>query len=412
MKVKLTHQFIRGYEANNERDEIFDKHTPGLGIRITKKGTKSFFYRYKFSDRSRRYTLGRFPDLSLAKARKKVERIKNQIYEGKDPQAEKQKRKKKDVKTIEDLATKYKEKHFPTLKESSRRTYKSRINSEILPAFGKYPINDIQRSDVIILLDEIANERKQGTHANRVRAIFSSMYTFAVQHGYAEYNPIQYIKPLGKENIRDRVYSEEELKKLWEAFDEENEPINSLLKVLVLTGQRFQETASMKWHDLDNDIWRIPAENNKANRTHYLPLPEQTLDIIWDLEHINGDSRFVFNSPVKKDQPVRNSSEIHDRIKERSKIVDFRIHDLRRTVATFMKDQVGVNRTTLGKVLNHKSIAGDNRVTAVYDQYDYMDEKRKAMKEWNRILSGIVEPFDPWEMFENLDSDEEGWENL
>lgn len=387
-KLRLTDPFIRHHPAPNKRIEIYDENTPGLALRITKTGHKSFVYRYRFNDKVKRYTIGSYSKMSLKEARNEAGELAYKVNHGIDPMEEKKERKKRpEPKKFEYLVEQYKKRHFPKLRSSTQKTYGERIDGEMMPAFKGMAIKDITRTEILDLLEEIAYDRGKTTHSNRVRAILSSMFSFAVQKEIAEYNPVKSIKPLGKENKRDRVLTEQEIKKLWEGFHTMLTPTGSLLKILLLLGQRKGETSRMEWDHIKDGIWTIPKEQTKADRKHFVPLPPLALEII---ERLENDSPYVFESYRNEGEPIKWINAGFNRLAESLNISDIKIHDLRRTAATYMAE-LGTDRTILGKVLNHKGLAGDSQVTARYDRYSYMEEKQTALNRWSHKLQQIIE---------------------
>ena len=391
-KKKLTSAFITKSKPpvkKGARIEFYDTVVEGLILRVTSTGYKSYSLRY--GDDGTRYTIGKADDISLSDARDFARDLRFKIRQGEDPQAEKVKaRRSTKASTVSDLAEMYKKRHLPHLKESTLKDYTRRIDNFILPSLGKLPIEDVERYHVIELLEDIAEGDKPAPiQSNRVRAILSSMFNFGINRGVVDSNPVQHIKPLGKENKRKRVYTEAEVKKLWETFEAIHEPFSSLFKMLLICGQRAGETRLMKWEDVTDNVWTIPAENTKAKRTQVLPLPELATKI---LDHRKTDlqaSDYVFASTVNPTEPINWLQKVAGQVRTESKIEDFRLHDLRRTVATYMAE-LKVDRTTLGKVLNHKGLAGDTQVTAVYDRHDYLEEKRNALNIWNNKLLEII----------------------
>ncbi len=394
-KVNLTSKYLENLDPPEKQKEIWDKKVEGLGVRIMPSGYISFFYRYRLQrknqrDKIQRYTIGQFPGVELKEARKKVWKLKIKVAEGEDPQAQKKARKnRKAPATLEEVAEKFKEKHLPGLRESTRRGYRSRITKYIVPALGSTPIRSIEKHQILDLLERIANKQGNPTQSNRVRAVLSSMFTFAMERGYVDSNPVQAIKPVTKEKSRKRIYDKQELKALWEAFEKQAEPMQSLLKMLLICGQRLSETRKMQWQHLDNGVWKIPAENTKAKRVHYVPLSDLAFNLIDNLAPLTGDSQYVFESQMNKGNPLVSFSKVASRIRNESEVKDFRIHDLRRSAASYMA-KLGVDRTVLGKLLNHKGLAGDSQVTAVYDRYEYMDEKRRAMIKWSAHINDLI----------------------
>jgi len=387
-KMKLTHHFLINYQPSGKRIEYFDSLVDGFFVRITKTGKKSFGLAY--GSKGKRYTIGSFPAIGLADARDVAKKLKIRVALGEDPQADKiAKRREQKPLSVLELSESYKERYLPKLKSSTSADYKRRIDNYIVPTLGSIPAHNLSRRDIIKLLENIAEDQGKPIQSNRVRSILSSMYSFAVNRALVEHNPVKGIKPLGKENRRKRYYSEKEILSIWDAFNEEPEPYRSLFKMLLVCGQRSGETRKMKWEDIENGIWTIPEQDTKAGRKHRIPLPFLALDILKNISDISGASDYVFSSPVLNNEPIAWLQKASGRVKNNSGIKDFRLHDLRRTAATYLAS-LRTERTVLGKILNHKGLAGDNQVTAVYDAFDYMKEKKEALNKWNHKLNEIL----------------------
>lgn len=391
-RKKLTDPYIRGLGAPDERFEIYDVNDndrpTGLSLRVSPTGYKSFTYRYRHRNEVKRFTLGAYPKMKLAAARRKVRELEDIRSQGKDPLEEKKREKQKQKPaTINDLAELFIEKHLPKLKSSTQADYKRRIKNVIQEEIGNIYIQDLTRVDIVSFLEDI----DAPIQSNRVRAILSSMYSFAVNRGMAEYNPIVGIKPLGKENSRKRVYTDKELQIIWKTFELESEPFRSILKMLLVCGQRAGETRVAEWEHIKNDdIWYIPPENTKAGREQNLPLSEMAVDVLNELKPVTGHTDYIFASPREKNKPINWLQNSAKRVRDNCSVSDFRLHDLRRTVASNL-GKLGFERTVIGKVLNHKGLAGDSTVTAVYDRYDYIEEKKAAMDAWSEELQHILE---------------------
>lgn len=389
----LNDPFIKNYQAPTKRVEVYDDLVNGLALRVTTTGHKSFVFRYRFNKKVKRFTIGSYPNVSLSKARSEAKQLSYKVMNGIDPLIERQaiKKEPEDLITFSILCDRFTRRHLPTLRKTTAKEYLRVIDVELKPLFGDRPANEIQRKEIIDLLDEIAFDRGSVTSSNRVRATISSIFSFGIDKAIVEANPVLSIKRKKGENKRDRVYSPEELKVLWNAFENQAEPIQSIYKMLLLCGQRSGETRRLKWNDIDSEkkIWTIPKEQTKAKRTHIVPLSETAFEVLENIRPLTGKSEFVFQSPKLENQPVEWLQKATDRIKKESGVEDFRVHDLRRSMASYMA-QLGIDRTVLGKTLNHKGLAGDDQVTAIYDRYDYMNEKRIALENWGIHLKGII----------------------
>jgi len=385
---KFDHHQLESLGPEDKAIEYFDVITSGLGMRVSVKGTKSFFYRYRFHGRNKRYNIGSFPGISLKLARQRALELKVSVSNGVDPQLVKEKKKAPPPKVVlfADLVEAYTQNYLPSLREATAREYKRIIAKELMPLLRHRPVEKIERRELVHLLEAIGNDRGAKTLANRVRAVLSSVYSFCVNTGRVQYNPVLTIKKTQKEASRDRIYSKEELKTLWDAFEAQEEPISSYYKCLLLLGQRAGETRRMKWEDIDlkKGIWVIPKDETKAARLHIVPLPKIATELLTHLKSISSDT-YVFESSRKSGHPLRWTHKASARISEHSGVEDFKIHDLRRTMASGLAE-LGIPRTVIGKVINHKGISGDNSVTAIYDRYDYLEEKREALENWSQHL--------------------------
>jgi integrase len=407
-RIKLEHQIILALKAPDKTVEYYDTEESGLILRTLPTGTKSFAYRYKIGNKKRRMTIGKFPGLSLSDARKRVQKLKVQINDGRDPQAEKVEKKRErtiEPKTLKQVIDAYKERHLPTLKKSTQQDYKYRMN-HLLKGMGKKktrkrgfdpdrPIKSIKRFEVMEFLDNIA--KNAPVQAQRMQALLSGIFKFAKDREWVEVNVANEItikrkKKKYKRRWQNVEFSDEQIQALWETFEAHPEPVSSLLKLLMILGQRSGETRRMKWADLDfkNKMWTIPAEDTKNGETHYVPLPDTAINILEALDR-KDKGIYVFESRVKVGEPLGSAQKTAERIREKSGVQDFNIHSMRTTVATRLAG-LGTPPQVLSKILNHKRPGEGNIITAIYNKYDYEQEKRNSLNRWshelNRIISG------------------------
>jgi integrase len=390
MKYKLTDPYIRGFETD-KRLEIFDTIKSGLALRVSPSGYKSFFFRYRYKGKNRRFTIGNYPSVSLRKAREKADELRVEVQKGGDPQGELQKKKKEAIpKTISELAEIFEKEYVnKKLKPSTQKTYMSRVR-KIVSAFGDFTLDELSRSEVKFYLKRLAE--KQSYNANRVQAIFSKMYSFAVEEEFTSNHPLRNLSKFGDEEVREVNYYADDIRQIWNIIEEANEPSRSLYKVLLMTGQRLGETSRMKWEDIDtvNALWIIPRDETKGGRTHVVPLTRMVSEVLEKLHVITGDKTYVFSSPNLDDSYFNSVGTLVDKIREEKNLEDFRTHDLRRIVATNMQ-RLSIDFMHIGKVLNHKGMAREYTVTSRYIDYDYLEEKKAALQRWHTELQRIIE---------------------
>lgn len=385
----LNESFIRSYPTPEKTTEIYDSKINGLAVRIFPTGTKSFVYRYKWGNRSKRYTIGQFPKLSLTRARELAKDLYAKIRLGIDPILEKKERiEEQKSPSFRRLKKEYIAKHLSTVRESTSNEFERIINKE-LTSLNSLQLNQITKSRVLKILDKKAYAEEHPTQANQIKIVLSSMYSFALKRDLVDANLMSSISTYATgESKRHRYYSESEISEIWNQIELMPSPTKHTFQILFLLGQRKSETLKMKWDDIDssNQIWIIPPHLAKNKQEHHIPIPKAAFKII---NSLNKKSQYVFQSPVKDGCPIQSIKRQTKKVKDGSEIKDFRVHDIRRTMATYLA-KLGTDRTVIGKILNHKGLSGDNSVTAIYDRYNYEAEKRRAIQNWEDCLMKII----------------------
>ena len=229
------------------RTEVFDSATPGLALRITEKGHKSWTVLYRHRGRLRRLTLGNAAVLSLSDARTRARDAVRDAQDGADPALEKQRARK--AETIADLADQYIARHAKKHKRSWKADERI-LRVEVLPHWKHRAIVDVTRRDVRQLVDTIA-ERGTPILANRTTALLSRLFRFALDDGLIESSPAVRIPRPAPERQRDRVLTDDEIRALWESFEELDSPMAAFFKLRLLTAQRGGEVGSMRWQDVE-----------------------------------------------------------------------------------------------------------------------------------------------------------------
>jgi integrase len=385
-KVSMTDQWLKKLKPQETQVDYFDKTLPGLGLRVGKSGKKTWIvmYRVKGHKKKHRLTLKKkYPQLSLKKAREKASSILVKADEGHDPAGEKQKLKK--APTFKNLANEYLEK-WAAIKKRSVNEDRRIIAKDLIPSWGSHKAQDIKRRDVKRLLVRIV-DRGAPIQANRTLALTRKIFNWGISEDLVEENPCLQIKMPGQEHQRDRVFSENEIKALWGAFEQLGPTMEPFFKLRLVTAQRGGEVMTMQWRDVDLDSgwWTIPAEHSKNGLPHRVPLSKLALDILKQMQAISGNDKWVFPSPRKSCSHIKNVQKTALRIREYSDVSDFKPHDLRRTAASLMTS-MGILRLTVSKILNHV----EQGVTRVYDRYSYDREKRAALDRWARRLEQIL----------------------
>jgi integrase len=384
MRANLTHTIVAALKAPSAGQiDCWDSKIPGFGIRSSVGGSKTWIVRYRQNGKKQRYTLGRWPSMGVADARQEARRYLGEVAGGNDPARTRAEAKAQP--TFAELAELYL-KHHANVKKRPRSVAADvyMLNADLLPAWKDRKLATIGRRDVIALLDETV-ARGAPIHANRLRALTSTIFNFAIGRDLTEYNPAYKVPRPALERTRERRLSDDEVRRLWVALEAEPLKIQVAYKLAVLTAARRSEILGLAWSELDLDDrwWVLAANRSKNGEEHRIPLGPTAIALLRSLE-ATRKSPFVF-AGGRIGRPVANPQKWILRIRERAKLDDFRFHDLRRTAASGMT-AIGIQRLTVSKILNHS----EGGVTKVYDRHSYDKEKRAALLKWDRRIGGLI----------------------
>jgi integrase len=373
-KQALDDKRIRGLKlpASGQVD-VWDKLLPGFGVRVGSAGRKSFFVGTRISGKYTRVTLKPpYPALSLADARARARQIIADAQSGVSPELRK---KREERGTFGAVASAFM--HDYAAHRRTRGQMQRMIDRD-LAAWHSMPIASITRGDIKELIRVKA--RIAPIAANRLTALISRIFSWAVKEEIVGSSPALRLDRPGKEVERERSLSASEIKAVWAAFDKIGYPFGPLCKILLVTGQRRSEVAGMKWNEIHPDGWRLPSERAKRGKGHLVPLSTLAREIIDGLPQVG---EYLFTTGGKR--PVSGWSKVKHRVDGFANIADWQLRDMRRTMATEMR-RLGVDRLVVSKLLNHAE-AG---VTKIYDRYAADPEKTAAMERWANRLREII----------------------
>ncbi len=348
--------------------DIWDELLPGFGVRVGTTGRKSFFVGTRVNGKYRRITLKpSYDQLDLATARARAKQIMADAQGGIGPEV----RRKRDEKgTFGAVAADFMQDYAS---HHRTRYQMQRIIDGDLAEWHDCQISEITRADIKALLRVKA--RTAPIMANRVLALISRIFSWALKEEIIEASPAMRIDRPGKQVERERSLSADEIRTVWAAFDRLGYPYGPLFKLLLVTGQRRGEVAGMKWSEITADGWKLPSERAKRGRGHLVPLSSLAREILDGVPEI---SKFVFRG--RKDSAPQSWGKASKRLhKLCGPMEPWRVHDLRRTFATQL-------RTVVSKLLNH----AEGGVTRIYDRYTADPEKTAAMERWANQLREII----------------------
>lgn len=424
-KTVLTDKQVAGAQAKpGERLELWDLKSPGLCLRVTDQGLKTFVLRYRSADgRQPRLKLGRFPQMTLRLARLEAGRIRSELEAGADPAIEKRRAKlPAEAKLVfRDLLARYvaasqagEWKPKGKRKREVTFAYEAGIaQRHILPHLGDLPIDAITRQTVKgILRGMIA--QGIGPQTNRTQALIRQVFAYAISEDLVQINPATGFPAFADQNPRRRVWSNDELRALWKTIASDKplidrdgkvsfvgRPMRIAVMLCALLLQRRAEVIGMTVDELnlEDSVWVIPPDRMKGGRAHAVPLPPAAIDLIHEAIRLSGIVRgqpvhFVFPH-ARQDSAAdpMSLSRAMNRLATAAGVSDAGLHDLRRTGSTAMtSERLGVSPFIRSKVLGHVTDTGGGAAVSMihYDTNEYLQERRKALELWETRLLEIV----------------------
>jgi integrase len=388
--------------TDGKRRVVWDGGQANFCVIVTK--TAKTFYAVKRIPGAAQPTwvpVGRYPEIKLADARKKAREALGAITEGRNPIAERRANRKKLIDrkdTFANVAEEFIKRHVAGLRRA--RTVANTIRRELIPVWGDRLITEISRRDVIELIEAILDrgcelepgKRRKSGGPNAARTTLSAarkLFNWAAGRDIVAIAPTDRIKAAelhGTPVSRDRVLTDDEIRRVWNAAVATPYPYGPLVQLLILTGQRRDEIAALKWAevDLDKSIIEIPATRVKAKANHVVPLTPTAIEILNGLPRFaTGD--YVFSGRIG-DSPFSGFSKAKRRLDELiGEIEPYVLHDVRRSVRTNLS-ALGVLPFFAELVIGHQQ----RGVHAIYDLHRYDREKRAALMRWEKRLLSIV----------------------
>ena len=381
-KLKFTDQWIKTLKGDEGVEQHFgDLTCKGLSLKLTKQGVKSFSYTFRLGAKTGRITLGHYPDVSLKEARDQVEELRKLVALGTDPRQAKAENKQRQRNTVEEMAGQFIEK-YAKVKNKSWRQAESNLRLHLLPALGAHPVASVRRRDIHDILDRLIAEGK-GTTANRALAHIKKFFGWLVERDHLEHSPADHIKKPFNERPRERALTDSEIRAIWRASKALSWPYRAWVMLSLLCGQREAETASIRRSQIEGANWLLATTDTKNKRQSVIPLSRQAEALVGDLT--KGEGEYLLSTGRVGDQPINGFSKLKAQLDQLSGVKEWRLHDLRAAVATNL-GKLGYDRFLIKRVLNHT----DKDVTAIYDRYSYLEEKREALQKWADRLDEIV----------------------
>lgn len=371
----------------------------GLFLLVASTGGKRWRYKYRFNGKEKLLALGTYPDISLQEARTKLREARNMLANGYDPGAEKkalkeaiaeQARTKEN--TFENVAREWLGKFSGQWSPSHKRTTQDRLERDVFPWIGNTPVNEIKPPDLLSILRRIEGRGALET-AHRVRTICGQVLRYAVATGRAERDSAADLRgalPPVREKHHAALTEPKEVAELLRAIDgiKATLQVKCAMKLAPLLFVRPGELRQMEWAeiDLENTQWNIPAEKMKMKQPHIVPLAEQAVAILKDLQPLTGSGRYVFPCHRSPKRPMSNNA-VNAALRRMGYTSDDMTgHGFRAMARTILDEVLQVRPDFIEHQLAHAVRDPNGRA---YNRTAHLAERRKMMQTWADYLDGL-----------------------
>lgn len=415
--MPFTDKQISALRPKLTRYELPELGRTGLHLRVSPHGVKSWTWRYRYRTQHKRMLFGGYPAMTLADVRVKVAEALKHLQEGRDPGAlvTDARQALRAAPTVDNLTHEYLTRHAEkTMRPATVREDTRILEKEILPVWRGRLAKEISRQDVMALLNAI-EDRGVYVMRNRVAGVLSRLFLFGLDQGMVDASPAVQLRRLKKvgdvkvEQPRSRFLSKDEIRSFWLGL--ETIPIipamRAALKWALVTGQRRGEVTGTHRTEIDDAtrLWTLPGTRTKNQREQLLPLPALALQVLAEadttrirpqptrlkrtdrLPYDPTPSPWLFPSS-RHSQPITPAAMTCAVVRHREAlgIGDATVHDLRRSMATWLSE-LGTPKDLVAALLNHapKGVTDQH-----YNQATLLGPKRQAMEIWSAWLERVI----------------------
>lgn len=371
----------------------------GLHLLITPNGSKLWRVKYRYLGKEKLLSLGPYPDLGLAGARKGREAAREQLADGKDPaeikRIERERVLSERERTFDRLARDYLAKQEREGRAASTITKNRWVLDMACAEFGSMPVADIRAPDIFKALKKV---EARGTFetARRLKVMTGSVLRYGISIGWLEADPTPALRGAVTRHVQKShaaITDPKELGGLMLAIDEfQGQATTRLgLKLLALLYPRPGELRWARWSEFDFEkaVWTIPAERMKMRRTHYVPLPSAAIDILKELKPITGYGDFILPSIRSSKQPISDATFIAALRRMGFTKEEMTAHGFRATFSTLANESGLWNPDAIERSLAHLE---GNAVRAAYARSEYWDERVRMANWWADYLEHVRIP--------------------
>ncbi|RXA98555.1 integrase arm-type DNA-binding domain-containing protein [Yersinia sp. 2105 StPb PI] len=392
--MKLTDTKARNAKPQEKAYQLQDGN--GLYLDVRPSGVKTWRYRYWITPtKDGRYTIGSYPAVSLAEARRLREWAREQVKNGIAPKeakaVERDIAKAENANTFEIVAKEWLDKKGEHWAKNSKNQITGFMYNDIFPAIGAMPMREINASHILKIIRDLESRGAKSV-AVKVRQWCSAVFCYGVATLRADSDPAAALRGaiIVPKTEHSRPLTGDELRDYYLRLDSStgNQATIIALRILPLVFVRQAELRSAEWPhiDFDNAEWVIPPELMKMGRMHRVPLSAPVISLLNELKKITGNRRWLFPN-TRLNNTYMGASTLNRAIVQlgyaRTVITT---HDFRATASTRLHE-MGYRHEVIERQLAHVE---KNRVSAAYNHAEYMPERRQLMEEWGQWVTGLL----------------------
>ena len=379
MAQRLSDRLVNSLPCPAKGNRVFyDTEIKGFGLRLTAAKARSFVLNYRINGRERRYTIGAYPDWSVAAAREEAKRLKRDVNKGFDPMGTRHIE--RAAPSVRDLGKRYMVEYAVRKVDRARQDDLAILEKLVYPELGSLKIHDVRREDIDRLHQTISATRP--IRANRMAQLLSKLFNLAIRWELRTDNPVVGLRR-NPEPKRTRYLSGDELQRLMQALaDHPNQQSANVIRLLLLTGARRGEVLSATWDqfDLSGGIWTKPSAHTKQKKEHRVPLSAAARQLLSQIKENADMSQYVFPGRVPR-EPLKEIRGFWASARRKAELDDFRIHDLRHTYASILAS-AGLSLPVIGALLGHTQPNTTARYSHLFD-----DPLREATERVGSLVS-------------------------
>ncbi len=386
--MALTDTKIRNAKPREKAYKIYDER--GLFILVQRNGSKWWRFRYRFADREKTISLGTYPDVGLKEARRRRDEARELVAQDKDPAVERRKEKMRQKanadNSFEAVAREWHQTQLGEWSKGHAAAVIASLEKDIFPALGRRPIAEITTRELLSVLQAV--ERRGVTETvSKLLQRCSAVFRYAIRTDKAEINPATELRgALKTHRVKHRAaLKRNDLPEFLRRLDAYDGHVLTRLGLLMIlhTFVRSIELRGAKWEefDLEQRLWRIPAERMKMKAEHLVPLSDQVLEILDQLRPISGSGELVF--PLQHNpRKIMSENTLLYAMYRMGYHGRATVHGFRATASTILNES-GFSPDAIERQLAH---CEKNKVRAAYHRAEYLEERRRMMQWWSNFL--------------------------